>query len=127
MNTEEVATKLVEYCRNGKWLNAIDDLYSKDIVSVEARAMEGISAPRSKERVARSVGWQSVRVAAAVSAACVSAFEIRASATQGRFRADQRWQIARSTCTRYARANVLKVTINPTGEDHGAFGKRGFR
>lgn len=44
MNTEEVATKLVEYCRNGKWLNAVDDLYSKDVVSVEPRAMEGMPA-----------------------------------------------------------------------------------
>jgi len=44
MNTEEVATKLVEHCRSGKWMKAVDDLYSKDIVSVEPRAMEGMPA-----------------------------------------------------------------------------------
>jgi hypothetical protein len=44
MNTEEVATKLVEYCRSGEWMKAVDNLYSKDIVSVEPRAMEGMPA-----------------------------------------------------------------------------------
>ncbi len=44
MNTEEVATKLVEHCRSGEWMKAVDDLYSKDIVSVEPRAMEGMPA-----------------------------------------------------------------------------------
>ena len=58
MNTEEVATKLVEYCRNGKWLNAIDDLYSKDIVSVEARAMEGIPTEmRGIDQVRGKTEW----------------------------------------------------------------------
>ena len=58
MNTEEVATKLVEYCRNGKWLNAIDDLYSKDIVSVEARAMEGMPAEmRGIDQVRGKTEW----------------------------------------------------------------------
>jgi ketosteroid isomerase-like protein len=42
MNTEEVATKLVEYCRKGEWMKAVDDLYAKDIVSVEAREMENM-------------------------------------------------------------------------------------
>src|SRR4030095_7143097 len=40
MSTEEVAKKLVEYCRKSEWMKAIDDLYAKDIVSVEAQAME---------------------------------------------------------------------------------------
>ena len=44
MNTEEVATKLVELCRNGEWMKAVDELYSKDIVSVEAREMENMPA-----------------------------------------------------------------------------------
>ncbi len=44
MNTEEVATKLVEFCRNGEWMKAIDELYGKDIVSVEPRAMENMPA-----------------------------------------------------------------------------------
>ncbi len=27
--TEEVATKLVDYCRKGEWMKAVDDLYAK--------------------------------------------------------------------------------------------------
>ena len=44
MNTEEVANKLVELCRKGEWVKAVDELYSKDIVSVEAREMENMPA-----------------------------------------------------------------------------------
>ena len=43
MNTEEVAAKLVELCRKNGWMKAIDTLYDKDIVSVEARGMDGES------------------------------------------------------------------------------------
>ena len=63
MNTEEVATKLVEYCRKGDWMKAVDDLYAKDIVSVEPREMAGLPAemrgidqvrgPRDRERLRR--------------------------------------------------------------------------
>ena len=55
MNTQEVANKVVELTRKQAWKEAIDSLYSKDIVSVEARAMEsgspesrGIDAVRAK-------------------------------------------------------------------------------
>src|SRR6266849_5293233 len=55
MNTQEVANKVVELTRKQAWKEAIDTLYSKDIVSVEARAMEsgspesrGIDAVRAK-------------------------------------------------------------------------------
>jgi ketosteroid isomerase-like protein len=44
MNTEEVAKKLVEFCRKGEWMKALDDLYAKDIVSVEAQEMENMPA-----------------------------------------------------------------------------------
>ena len=44
MNTEEVATKLVELCRKGEWMKAVDELYDKDIVSVEAHQMENMPA-----------------------------------------------------------------------------------
>jgi len=44
MSTEEVAKKLVEYCRKSEWMKAIDDLYAKDVVSVEAQAMENMPA-----------------------------------------------------------------------------------
>jgi len=55
MNTQEVANKVVGLTRKQAWKEAIDSLYSKDIVSVEARAMEsgspesrGIDAVRAK-------------------------------------------------------------------------------
>ena len=58
MNTEEVATKLVEYCRKGEWMKAVDDLYSKDIVSVEPRAMEGMPAEmRGIDQVRGKTEW----------------------------------------------------------------------
>ncbi len=41
MNTEEVAKKVVELTRKQAWHEALDTLYAKDIVSVEARAMDG--------------------------------------------------------------------------------------
>ncbi len=57
MNTEEVATKLVEFCQNGEWMKAIDELYAKDIVSVEARAMENMpAAQRENRRTIRGSG-----------------------------------------------------------------------
>jgi hypothetical protein len=43
MNTGEVGKKLVELCRKNAWMKAIDTLYDKDIVSVEARGMDGES------------------------------------------------------------------------------------
>ena len=41
MNTEQVAKRLVELCREGKGQQAQDELYAKDAVSVE---MEGTDA-----------------------------------------------------------------------------------
>ncbi len=43
MNTKEVANKLVEYCRNGQFEEAMKDLYGHNIVSVEP---DGSPAPR---------------------------------------------------------------------------------
>ena len=43
MNTEEVAKKVVELTRKQAWHEALDTLYAKDIVSVEAQAMGGDS------------------------------------------------------------------------------------
>jgi ketosteroid isomerase-like protein len=58
MNTEEVATKLVEHCRNGEWMKAIDELYSKDIVSVESQEMENIPAEmRGIDQVRGKTEW----------------------------------------------------------------------
>ena len=55
--TTEVAKRLVELCKQGKNLQAIDELYSADIVSIEVHAMpnmparmEGIEAIRGKNK-----------------------------------------------------------------------------
>lgn len=58
MSTEEVATKLVEYCRKGEWMKAVDDLYGKEIVSVEARTMENMPAEmRGIDQVRGKTEW----------------------------------------------------------------------
>ena len=56
--TEEVATKLADYCRKGEWMKAVEDLYAKDIVSVEARAMENMPAEmRGLDQVRGKTEW----------------------------------------------------------------------
>ena len=58
MNTEEVANKLVELCRKNAWMKAIDTLYAKDIVSVEARGMDGESPEkRGIDQVRGKTEW----------------------------------------------------------------------
>jgi hypothetical protein len=58
MNTEEVATRLVELCRNGEWRKALDELYAKDIVSVEAHQMENMPAEmRGIDQVRGKTDW----------------------------------------------------------------------
>ena len=47
MNTEEVAKKVVEFVRRQAWHEAVDALYDKDIVSVEARTQDG-SSPETR-------------------------------------------------------------------------------
>ena len=51
----EVGSKLVDYCRQGKWMDAVNSLYSPNIVSVEPQGgpempakMEGIDPVRGK-------------------------------------------------------------------------------
>src|SRR5437764_15106079 len=44
MSTEDVAMRLVELCKGSEWKKAVDDLYAKDIVSVEPRQMENMPA-----------------------------------------------------------------------------------
>jgi hypothetical protein len=43
MTTQEVANKLVDLCKEGKFLDAVKALYSPDIVSLEAGAPPGES------------------------------------------------------------------------------------
>ena len=58
MNTEEVATRLVELCRNREWRKALDELYAKDIVSVEAHEMENMPAEmRGIDQVRGKTDW----------------------------------------------------------------------
>ena len=58
MNTEEVAKKVVELVRNQAWYEALDTLYDKDIVSVEARANEsGSFETRGVDAVRGKVDW----------------------------------------------------------------------
>src|SRR5213079_3211159 len=53
MTTEEVAKKVVELVRKQAWHEALDTLYDKDIVSVEATAPES----RGKEAVRGKIDW----------------------------------------------------------------------
>ncbi|HKN83951.1 MAG TPA: SnoaL-like domain-containing protein [Pyrinomonadaceae bacterium] len=53
MTTEEVAKKVVELVRKQAWYEALDALYDKDIVSVEATAPES----RGKEAVRGKIDW----------------------------------------------------------------------
>src|ERR1700757_3967071 len=53
MNTEQVAKKTVELVRQQAWYEALDQLYDKDIVSVEATAGE----MRGKEEVRGKIDW----------------------------------------------------------------------
>lgn len=57
MTTQQVAQRLVELCRNNQNVQAIDELYHRDIVSVEAvgdeqmpREMKGVAACHGKAR-----------------------------------------------------------------------------
>ena len=58
MNTEQVAKKVVELVRNQAWREAVDTLYDKNIVSVEARTMDG-SSPETRgiDGVRGKVDW----------------------------------------------------------------------
>ena len=58
MNTEEVAKKVVELVRKQAWYEALDTLYDKDVVSVEASGMSGESPEtRGKEGVRGKMDW----------------------------------------------------------------------
>jgi hypothetical protein len=58
MTTEEVGKKVVELTSNQKWQEALDTLYAKDIVSVEAQGMGGESPEtRGIEGVQGKVDW----------------------------------------------------------------------
>src|SRR6266567_2923799 len=58
MNTQDVANKVVELTRKEAWHEAVDQLYAKDIVSVEAGGM-GDESPekRGLEAIRSKVDW----------------------------------------------------------------------
>jgi hypothetical protein len=58
MNTEEVAQKVVELVRKQAWHEALDALYDKNIVSVEATGMGGESPEkRGVDQVRGKIDW----------------------------------------------------------------------
>ena len=58
MNTEEVAKKVVELTRKQAWVEALETLYDNDIVSVEARTMDGSSPEtRGTKGVREKIDW----------------------------------------------------------------------
>lgn len=58
MNTEQVGQKVVEFVRKQAWYDALDTLYDKDIVSVEARTPDGSSPEtRGMEGVRGKIDW----------------------------------------------------------------------
>ncbi len=58
MNTEEVAHKVVELVRKQAWYEALETLYDKDIVSVEARTRDGSSPEiRGADGVRGKIDW----------------------------------------------------------------------
>ena len=58
MNTEEVAKKVVELTSKQAWLEALETLYDKDIVSVEAGGMGGGSPEtHGTKGVREKVDW----------------------------------------------------------------------
>ena len=58
MNKKEVAKKVVELVRKQAWHEALDTLYDKDIVSVEAGTQDGSSPElRGKDTVRGKIDW----------------------------------------------------------------------
>lgn len=58
MNTKEIGTRLVELCRQGKFDEAITELYADDIVSVEASGPSGMDrTARGKQAVIGKGQW----------------------------------------------------------------------
>ena len=62
MTTQEVANKLVEYCRTGKTEEALKDLYSQEAVSIEMEGVQGFPerCEGMKQIREKSKQWQSM-------------------------------------------------------------------
>ncbi len=60
MTTQEVANKLVEYCRNGSWEKAQAELYATDSVSIEPKGARGPEMVSGIENIiAKGKQWES--------------------------------------------------------------------
>jgi ketosteroid isomerase-like protein len=82
MNTEQVAKKVVELVRKQAWYEALDTLYDKDIVSVEANTSDGSSPEmRGKEAVRGKIDWW------------VNAMEVHSFTANGPFVAHDRFVV----------------------------------
>jgi len=58
MDTKQIAEKLVDFCRRGKNLEAVNTLYDKDIVSIEAQGSPEMPAEqRGIEAIRRKHQW----------------------------------------------------------------------
>ena len=58
MTTEQVAKKLVELCKQGKAMEAVQSLYSQDVVSVEATPTpDGIREMKSLQAKLGKMQW----------------------------------------------------------------------
>ncbi|HXX42838.1 MAG TPA: nuclear transport factor 2 family protein [Chthoniobacterales bacterium] len=80
--TEEVAKKVAELVRKQAWYEALDQLYDKDIVSVEARTQDGSSTEtRGADGVRGKIDWW------------VNAMEIHSFKVSGPFAAHDRFVV----------------------------------
>jgi len=57
MNTQEVANKLVQYCRAGKNVDAINELYDENIVSKEPEGAPRALITGKANVLAKTHGW----------------------------------------------------------------------
>ena len=51
MNTEQVAKRLVELCRQGKYDEAQDELYADDAVSIEMPGSQGLGDAKGMDQI----------------------------------------------------------------------------
>jgi len=57
MNTQEVAGKLVEFCREGKNLDAINELYADNVVSHEPKGSHMELSEGKESAIAKNQQW----------------------------------------------------------------------
>ena len=57
MNTQEVAEKLVQFCREGKNLDAINELYADDVVSHEPKGSHMELSEGKEAAIAKNQQW----------------------------------------------------------------------